>query len=55
MGVGGAALLDLLAVSAEGRSFAALGAGHRLVTGTELPAPSGVFPRYVEPEDGKAA
>ncbi|TAJ33302.1 methionine--tRNA ligase [Bosea sp. (in: a-proteobacteria)] len=48
-------LLDLLAVSAEGRSFAALGAGHRLVIGTELPAPSGVFPRYVEPEDGKAA
>ena len=32
------------------RSFAALGAGRRLKPGTVLPAPTGVFPRYVEPE-----
>ena len=32
------------------RSFAALGAGGRLQPGLTLPAPAGVFPRYVEPE-----
>ena len=48
-------LLDLLAVPAEERSFAALGGAHRLAPGTTLPAPSGVFPRYVEPEAGKQA
>jgi methionyl-tRNA synthetase len=45
-----AKLLDLLAVPADERSFAALGGSHRLAPGTTLPAPSGVFPRYVEPE-----
>ena len=45
-------LLDLLAVPADERSFAALGGAHRLAPGTTLPAPSGVFPRYVEPEAG---
>jgi methionyl-tRNA synthetase len=48
-------LLDLLGVAPEARSFAALGAEHRLVSGSALPAPSAIFPRYVEPEDGKAA
>jgi methionyl-tRNA synthetase len=37
-------LLDLLGQSPEQRSFAAI--GDRLVPGTALPAPSGVFPRY---------
>jgi methionyl-tRNA synthetase len=39
-----AELLDLLGQPADARSFAALGA--RLVPGTVLPAPTGVFPRY---------
>ncbi|RJF87367.1 methionine--tRNA ligase [Oleomonas cavernae] len=41
-------LLDQLAVAADARSFAALGPAGRLVPGTPLPAPQGVFPRYVE-------
>ena len=41
-----AKLLDLLAVPAEQRSFADL--DKRLVSGTALPAPSPIFPRYVE-------
>lgn len=41
-------LLDLLAVPADQRSFAAFDA--RLVPGTAIPEPQGVFPRYVEPE-----
>jgi methionyl-tRNA synthetase len=43
-------LLDLLGQEEEKRSFAALGAAGRLVSGTSLPEPQGVFPRYVEPE-----
>jgi methionyl-tRNA synthetase len=43
-----ARLLDLLAVPMEHRTFEALGAKGRLVSGTELPAPAAVFPRYVE-------
>ena len=50
-----ARLLDLLAVPAEARDFAALGEAGRLTSGTVLPAPSAVFPRFVEPEDGQAA
>jgi methionyl-tRNA synthetase len=41
-------LLDLLAVPPDGRSFAALGAGGRLVPGTVLPEPKPVFPRYID-------
>jgi len=48
-------LLDLLGVAQEARSFSALGEGGRLVSGTALPAPSAIFPRFVEPEDGQAA
>ncbi|WP_454656949.1 methionine--tRNA ligase [Bosea beijingensis] len=55
MPVAAGKLLDLLGVAPEARSFAALGAEHRLVSGTALPAPSAIFPRYVEPEDGQAA
>ena len=52
-------LLDLLAVAPEARTFAAIDAGEaagrldaprRLKPGAPLPAPSPVFPRYVEPE-----
>jgi methionyl-tRNA synthetase len=45
---GATKLLDLLAVPAEARSFAALGDKGRLKAGTPLPAPKPVFPRYVE-------
>jgi methionyl-tRNA synthetase len=43
-------LLDSLGVPASERSFAALGA-KRIAPGTNLPAPVGVFPRYVEPKE----
>ena len=46
-----AKLLDLLAQDADSRSFTALGAAGRLKAGMALPQPTGVFPRYVEPED----
>ncbi len=39
-------LLDLLAVPAESRQFSSIAA--RLVSGTALPAPAPIFPRYVE-------
>jgi methionyl-tRNA synthetase len=42
-------LLDLLGIPAEQRDFAALGGATRIKPGTVLPAPSGIFPRYVEP------
>jgi methionyl-tRNA synthetase len=42
--------LDLLAVPADERDFAWVGGEHRLAPGVTLPAPSPVFPRYVEPE-----
>jgi methionyl-tRNA synthetase len=45
-----AKLLDLLAVPATERAFDALEGGKRLAAGAALPAPQGVFPRYVEPE-----
>ena len=54
-------LLDLLGVEAGKRDFAWADAGqgagrydapNRLVVGAPLPAPSPVFPRYVEPEVG---
>lgn len=43
-------ILDQLAVPADQRNFAALATP--LVAGTDLPAPQGVFPRFVEKEDG---
>lgn len=48
-------LLDLLAVDAKARVFASLGETGRLAAGSSLPAPSAIFPRYVEPEGGEAA
>jgi methionyl-tRNA synthetase len=47
-------LLDLLAVPDGERDFSWLGGSHRLAADTKLPAPSGVFPRYVEPDAGVA-
>jgi methionyl-tRNA synthetase len=44
-----ARLLDQLAVPTDRRGFAAL-AEEALVPGTALPAPSGIFPRFVETE-----
>lgn len=46
-------LLDLLAVPANERDFTRLGGAHRLASGVSLPAPTAVFPRYVEPEAAK--
>jgi methionyl-tRNA synthetase len=45
-----ARLLDLLALPASARTFAALGPKGRLTPGSALPAPVGVFPRYIDPE-----
>ncbi|MCA0423681.1 MAG: methionine--tRNA ligase, partial [Proteobacteria bacterium] len=46
-------LLDLLAIPADQRDFAHLGALHRLKSGTPLPVPAAIFPRFVEAEEGK--
>lgn len=43
-----AKMLDLLGQDESQRSFTAVGV--RLIPGTELPPPSGVFPRYLPPE-----
>ena len=43
-------LLDFLAVPAEERQFCDIGGARRIQPGTTLPAPSAVFPRYVESE-----
>jgi methionyl-tRNA synthetase len=48
-------LLDLLAVPAGERTFDRLGGAHRIAAGAKLPAPTPVFPRYVEPEDKAAS
>lgn len=45
---GAGKLLDVLGQG--DRSFAALGAGGRLVPGTVIPKPEGVFPRFVDPD-----
>ena len=44
-------LLDLLAIKPEERDFGALKPSSRIKAGVTLPAPSPVFPRYVEAED----
>jgi methionyl-tRNA synthetase len=43
-------LLDLLAVPPVERDFSFLGGRHRIAAGMSLPAPTPVFPRYVERE-----
>ncbi|MEA2982916.1 MAG: methionyl-tRNA synthetase [Alphaproteobacteria bacterium] len=48
-------LLDLLGIPQSERQFERLGAADkRIAPGTALPAPTPVFPRYVEPEAAKA-
>lgn len=47
-------MLDQLAVPADARGFDRLTAGHRLLPGTPLPKPQGVFPRWVA-EEGAAS
>lgn len=42
-------LLDQLAIPAYQRTFASLGDASRLVPGTPLPPPQGLFPRVVDP------
>jgi methionyl-tRNA synthetase len=49
-----AKLLDLMGQPQDARGFAALGPERRLQPGTAVPEPSGVFPRYVEPEESPA-
>jgi methionyl-tRNA synthetase len=49
-----AKLLDILGVPANERDFSTLGGRHRIAAGTKLPAPTPVFPRYVEAEAGRA-
>lgn len=46
-------LLDLLAIPADKRAFSTAEQGFALEPGTVLPAPSALFPRYVEPEAGQ--
>ena len=47
--------LVVLGVPANERDFSFLGGTHRIAAGTKLPAPTPVFPRYVEPEAGRAS
>ncbi|RUU09553.1 methionine--tRNA ligase, partial [Mesorhizobium sp. M6A.T.Ca.TU.002.02.2.1] len=49
-----AKLLDLLAVPADSRDFVHVHADYALASGVALPAPEGVFPRYVEQTDASA-
>jgi methionyl-tRNA synthetase len=49
MPVSSAKLLDSLGIPNDARDFSALGGTTRIAAGAKLPAPSGVFPRYVEP------
>jgi methionyl-tRNA synthetase len=47
-------LLDALAIPADARAFASLGAPGRLVPGTPIAEPQGVFPRYIDPAEAEA-
>jgi methionyl-tRNA synthetase len=42
-------MLDMLGIPSDQRNFAVLGGATRIKAGTALPAPTGIFPRYVEP------
>jgi methionyl-tRNA synthetase len=45
-----ARILDQLSVSDDKRSFSSIENRDVLISGTEMPKPEGVFPRYVEEE-----
>ncbi|MDI9847230.1 methionine--tRNA ligase [Rhodoblastus sp. 17X3] len=47
-------LLDLLSVRADERDYVYARPEHRLFAGADLPAPSPIFPRYVEAEEAPA-
>ena len=49
-----AALLDALGVSADARNFAHATDEFAVPAGQALPAPAGLFPRYIEPEEATA-
>jgi len=49
-----ARMLDQLAVPTDARGFDRLAPEHRLVPGTPLPKPEGVFPRWVAEEGSEA-
>jgi methionyl-tRNA synthetase len=42
-------MLDMLGIPSDQRNFAVLGGATRIKAGTALPAPTGIFPRYIEP------
>jgi methionyl-tRNA synthetase len=42
-------MLDILGIPSDQRNFAVLGGVTRIKSGTALPAPTGIFPRYIEP------
>jgi methionyl-tRNA synthetase len=44
-----AKMLDILGIPSDQRNFAVLGGVTRIKAGTALPAPTGIFPRYIEP------
>lgn len=48
-------MLDQLSVAPDRRTFATLDADHALLPGTALPAPAGVFPRFVERDAASAS
>ena len=49
-------LLDLIVPGdTDARAFARLGKAGRLVPGSAIPEPQGVFPRYVDPEEASKA
>jgi methionyl-tRNA synthetase len=50
-----AKMLDLLGVPRDERDFAHLGPNRRIAPGRQLPAPTPVFPRYVDAEDKAAS
>jgi methionyl-tRNA synthetase len=45
------ALLDTLNIAPDARTFAYLGAKHRMIPGMTIPEPKGVFPRWIDPEE----
>ena len=47
-------ILDQLVIPADQRSFAFTGSRGQLHAGVQLPKPSGIFPRFVEEEQGAA-
>ena len=42
-------MLDMLGIPSDQRNFAVLNGATRIKAGTVLPAPTGIFPRYIEP------